>query len=432
MTTGSKVQNKLYPNPYIGGVFDGTRYSRTWTGSDWTVLPKPEKPPLLDPTFLTKKGRRKVAADILANNRYVIEQWKRNMASYRKRVVKRQRERRYEHHPYSCTIVSSEDSPLYAQYAYPPAAGQQPQWQDRVKADWSSYGSTSSSFIPWTAEDDYILAEKLKRKIIGSSFNLGIFAAESEMALKMIFNAARRLAGAMAAVKKGNLLRAARLLRPSGSATRRVAPFVSETRSMASHYLEWTYGWAPLISDLQAGAEMLAHMNSMPYQLTVRVNRRKGGSISSGSPSNAKDIGGCKSSKQLIAYLREVDVPQLIGLTNWQSVAWEVTPWSFVADWAIPIGNYLSARGIASALKGTFVTTYCTRTECTGRELLPIPGRLNRTLVSGPYSYRKTTVDRTISTSLKVPTPQVVPFGDVLSWRRAANAVALLIQQRVK
>jgi hypothetical protein len=34
---------------------------------------------------------------------------------------------------------------------------------------------------------------------------------------------------------------------------------------------------------------------------------------------------------------------QKLGLTNLAGLAWELLPWSFVADWALPIGNWINS-----------------------------------------------------------------------------------------
>jgi len=424
----------------------GSTFSKTWNGADWAKLPRPEKPPLLSPAVLSKKGKRKLDQAIIANNRQIIENWKLEAASYRKRVVKRQRERRYEVHPYSSTVIETESCDLWSQYSYAPVPAivngvVQPRvWKDEVKG--TMEGPPAYSFIPWTSEDDYIMNEKIKRALLGSDFNAGVFAAESHQALTMIFSSARRLALALRAAKKGDFLRALRHLRPEGSSTRRDARVVSNARSISNFWLEASYGWLPLVSDLQAGAEALAHMTNMPFSHTVRARRKKGGQFVNWNPdpsvNNMYDIGTVVSHHQVIATLREVDVPQLLGLTDWQSILWEKTPWSFVADWAIPIGNYLSARGIAQALTGTYVTTHTYRVNLTDRRYTdPIARPENffyerRVLVKGDYGWRRTDTTRTISSTLSPPLPQVRGIGEAYSWRRAANAVALLIQQRLK
>ncbi len=139
----------------------------------------------------------------------------------------------------------------------------------------------------------------------------------------------------------------------------------------------------------------------------------------------------CYYRGQLIARLTEVDSPKLNGLTDPSSVLWELTPWSFVIDWFIPIGNYLNARGLAQATTGTYVYSW------TSYEKWSIDGYVHptpntKTTASPSIEYMYLQVWRSISTSVTTPRPRMKPLGEVLSWKRAANAVALLTQMKFR
>lgn len=106
-----------------------------------------------------------------------------------------------------------------------------------------------------------------------------------------------------------------------------------------------------------------------------------------------------------------------------ESVAWELTPWSFVVDWFIPIGDWLTARGHAQGLKGTFITS----DKKTGVANTPTGDfTLNQYTWISPC-YRHIVFDRTISFVLGVPMPTLKPLAKAASWRHCANAVALLV-----
>jgi len=126
-----------------------------------------------------------------------------------------------------------------------------------------------------------------------------------------------------------------------------------------------------------------------------------------------------------------VNVAQLSGLTDPASVLWELTPYSFVADWFIPIGNYLAARSLASALTGTFVTTKTRRVFCAYEGLANTDNGIVRTVYTTPPkgNCALINVTRTVSTSLNVPVPSFKTLDKVASWKHCANAVALLVQK---
>ena len=419
MTAGSYVRG-------VANAAPGIRYSKSWAGDDWSKLPKPDKPPLRSPVQLDKQGRRRLSREILANNRTAIDAYKAEMLSWRKRVVRRQRERRYEDHNYTVTSQTVLNDTMTVQNIYYPFIKSEGTWQ-------GLFGGGSFIFPTLDADTDYRLMSKLKTRIIGSEFNLGVFLAESHESLVMIFNAANRLQLALRSARKGRWGAAVRALRPKGSASKDVRHFYTKGRTTASNWLELSWGWLPLLSDLQAGAETLAHMTSSPYEKKIRVTALKVGTandntspgVKSQDPTGTRAFGFSASRKQIIARLREVDVPQLIGLTDVASIAWELLPMSAIADYAIPIGNYLAARGVASALQGTFVTTVATSGWITKMDLIPGTAYV---YVTQPavYNNRWYEATRTVSTSLSVPKPSIKPFGEMLSWKRTANVVSLL------
>lgn len=132
-------------------------------------------------------------------------------------------------------------------------------------------------------------------------------------------------------------------------------------------------------------------------------------------------------SGQIIYLRKEVNVPQLVGLMDPLSVAWELVPFSFVLDWFLPIGSWLSARGLSQAMTGTFVTTK--RIWVQGYA----PYRIVGSSTWGADYYKSYyALDRTISSELDVPLPSIKPLNKALSWKRAANALALLAQPSLR
>jgi len=345
----------------------------------------------------------------------------------------------------------------------------------------------------FSANDDIALIAKLRAAVIGSDFDLGIFLGEGRQSLKMIGDAATRLARGITAIKRGRFLHAASIL--VGSAKKQVLrgpkrarllalesayreldarattakaaqkfavvnPWLQRRKSYldrqrtrvrklpddllvvlpvegrtkkkvsAAAWLELQYGWKPLVSDLQAGAEVLAEA-TLPKR--KRYFARKKASLNSGfcrlengAPAYAYPrFSQIEVSKQIIAYIEEQNVPSMLHVLDWKTVAWELTPWSFVVDWAIPIGEYLSARGFAQQVKGTFVITQRQYLNCHD---------FSGTLGSSTYRFKGSSVKsvhyaRSVSTTLSVPMPKVKGFGQIPSWTRAANAVSLLIQK---
>lgn len=119
----------------------------------------------------------------------------------------------------------------------------------------------------------------------------------------------------------------------------------------------------------------------------------------------------------------------MAGLYDPASVVWEKLPYSFVADWFLPISSYLQARQMIGALSGTFVKSTKSLLEVSSPTVKNVSGYWD--YAGGDlhsFKLSRLNFSREISTSLKVPKPGLKNFGQVASWRHCANALALLTQ----
>jgi hypothetical protein len=293
----------------------------------------------------------------------------------------------------------------------------------------------------WTANDDIKLIGKLKEAINGSDFNLGIALAECNQTLQMIGDSAARITKSLTALKRGNMQLAAKWLMDGTGRSQKRRYFTSKTHqnlsqgNLSSNWLELQYGWLPLLSDVKAGAEWLANRLEVPFKQRYAVHRRVATVDTKLTPwvtyyLGVPNVNPVPSStvvaeyrKQIVAYITErPSVAVSLGLTDPLSIVWEKIPFSFVGDWFIPIGDYLGARGFASSLSGTFITTVKVSNGCyvNGNGNFDVPRYIGE---------RSMSITRSISTSLSVPMPVLKQFGQIASWQHCANAVALLVQQ---
>jgi len=268
----------------------------------------------------------------------------------------------------------------------------------------------------WTANDDLALIGKLRTAVAGSDFNLGVFLGEGHEALKMIATNATKIYRAYKLARKGNFIGAAeQLVRGSGKR--------GSVRSIpAKNWLELQYGWLPLLKDVKGGAEFLAHQLNTPLHVTVKVRHKvEAYPVRSLNGNAVYTFGWHRSTGQIIYRAKEIDVPQLVGLTDPASVAWELLPFSFVADWFLPIGSWLDARGLSQALTGTFVTTH----GQDGFATQPNSTHPNYQWAADSQE-RWRTVDRQVTNNLLVPFPNIKPLGKIATWKHAVNSIALL------
>lgn len=260
---------------------------------------------------------------------------------------------------------------------------------------------------------------------IGSSSELGTTLAEFRQSASMIQNRATQLWSAARKIRSFRFSEAARILRQST-----VPKGASTKKSFANNWLEFSFGWSPLIQDIYASVDVL-----QSRQPKFRIS---GKGLDHGSynyfyryefPGVPEWTVENRTSGEWLITVRQgctlgVSNPNLylanqLGLVNPLTIGWELVPFSFVVDWFIPVGQFLS--------QGTdFLGLTVSR-----------PWRMHHALVSGydySYNYYNGTRITTMRgarmrrfTSLSgiqlVPRPWKVPH-----WRRAANAVSLLVQ----
>lgn len=124
-------------------------------------------------------------------------------------------------------------------------------------------------------------------------------------------------------------------------------------KNVADRYLMYKYGVKPMMQDIH-GLFELGQVQLRPAMLVSarrvirdhgRVDRSNGGWYTKGSAQRSHT---CQLTGQLNdAWKRAVNQA---GLVNPASIAWELVPFSFVLDWALPIGSVLEALTATNGL----------------------------------------------------------------------------------
>lgn len=148
--------------------------------------------------------------------------------------------------------------------------------------------------------------------------------------------------------------------------TSTVSSFAAET------WLEYSYGWKPLLMDIYNHAEALAE-TCVEHQWVVREVKAKHETIRKSYQAEIRSVSGHLKHELTTVDTRKaaievrysippgtVSAVRAFGLTNPLEVVWELVPFSFIVDWFIPIGDAI--RGLTSTVGLTFhsgwVTTY--------------------------------------------------------------------------
>lgn len=328
-------------------------------------------------------------------------------------------------HNYSMTLSMWHDEELVWSDAVAPGPNQPFTTAYRV-----GRGLVPGWSDPWTANDDLRLLDKLREKIVGSDFDLATFMGEGHQSIQLVTESATRIYRSLKQFRKGNMRGACNALgigvrkNVKHRAVKDFDPVRENLASLSQRWLEIMYGWLPLLQDAEGGAQALAQILSVPRRQKFSVSRmiELVWTKDAAFPEELNFFAGYHRAR-LVAYLEDESAPALTMLST-TTVAWELVPYSFVADWFIPIGTYLEALGLARSLKGKFVTTHVKHAYADVQYMAPRPLRV---IVKQPNTrVIDIQMTRSVSSSLSVPLPEFKPLGKALSIRHCLNAIALL------
>lgn len=282
----------------------------------------------------------------------------------------------------------------------------------------------------WSSSDELQLLGKLAEQVRGHDFNAGVFAGTGHQTAHLIGDSALRLANGYRALKRGlgvkaivNALNGAR-----GRTTGRGKPLphLSEHRDveLSRRWLEASYGWMPLLSDVDEACKALAKHVTGARQIKFRVRQRR---HTFADEDTINTIGRSEREYrvQLIYELMNQDDTLLalrsLGVVDPRSILWELTPWSFAIDWMLPIGPWLETLAIVPHLTGRSTrTVFDIRT---GKKTLKIRSGFEALM---DQRVKVISLSRSVSSAqLKVPYPTAKsPLPS--SWKRALNQLGVL------
>jgi len=305
-----------------------------------------------------------------------------------------------------------------------------------------SIGTLSSSQM---LSVDNFAKNKVLLKIKDQKINVVQAMAERSQTASLIASSATKIAKALLAVKRGNLVEAARSLGvgvPKRAARRAAREVQSNKRSSSSdiarRWLELQYGWKPLLNDIYGAAEHLATRDTGPKHMQTSASATIGISWNKDIPWDFTKSYNCSGSVQ---YTRKYTVRYAVtnsqvrelsqtGVTNPALIAWELMPWSFVIDWFVPIGNFISTLDATAGV--TFLSgCVSTVTKVRGVGSMTYSGALYQNeRRSGSMSNHLFRDEVTRIKLASFPSPALPQFKSPVSLTHMANALALLQLQR--
>lgn len=251
-------------------------------------------------------------------------------------------------------------------------------------------------------------------------FNLAVDVAQISQTYSSTLNILRSLGNAGRSIRHGDFIGAMSALGSSSGGQRRFS-----SQDISSRWLEVQYGWLPLLSDVERGWNLTQRSNS-ERNTTVRASISRS-SLWDGSPAPSLYTGKGRVDTRvsIVGELYEdLSITRSLGLLDPLSLVWELVPYSFVVDWFLPIGSYLSALNIIPHLKGRFRLTTVTKYDNRAVDL-----GLNPAYAGSTGRFRYYYLRRENTALGDIPFPSFVSLPDALSPRRLYNAIALAHQR---
>lgn len=344
--------------------------------------------------------------------------------------------------------------------------------------NWGS-GAHSVSYILQPDLRVYNKAYDKFKSNLGSAASLAVTLAERKQAFEMIVKRSTQLVSFARALRKLNFHDAARILgvtapplvvprrkrgRPqpftyaiwrddgSGSVDQRARRFYLKKhrgrkppvvvrpsgrgliredshRAFANNYLEFHFGWSPLVQDIGNALEVLTQ--GIPnYLVRGKASLNSSTTYNVGSAPVDKQVHNTVSGYSIRARV-EVDDPNArlasqMGFVNPLIVAWELVPFSFAVDWFVNVGDVLASFSDFLGFKflESSVTSFNKDTVLTFYQSIDYGAPIGVVRKAGVYE--GVDVKRQVG---PIPGPSLMvrpPW--VLSPRRGLAAISLLIQ----
>lgn len=373
-------------------------------------------------------------------------------------------------HAYSKSIVVISDPSIswYADIRQEGSFSQRNDYIGNLSSLGCSFDGSSSAPDPYGS-----CVSKLLSEISLAKANTGVALAEAHKTADHVARTATRLFNAIRALKKGHLSefgkalgvtttryqersygikfsKAAGRLSPEdkrklGSKGRKYTTEQTHSRitNLASEtWLEYSYGWKPLLNDVYNHAEALAN-TLVQHELVVRHASAKSKTSAEFNVTDSIASAAVWTRKRKTVDNRFVKIGvsyrlppddiyalHAFGVTSPLVIAWEIVPFSFVADWFIPIGKALEQITATSGL--IFHSGYHSlrnvqqvETSFEGGQLYGDPSSFN-IVGHGSGKAHAFRMDIRRYELSAFPSPQPPEFKDPRSIAHGLSAIALL------
>lgn len=253
-----------------------------------------------------------------------------------------------------------------------------------------------------------------------NTMGLGQATAESKRTLEHLATTAKRGITFYRMLRSGNFLG---FFRNAALRDRNVF------RDTANAWLEYQYAWRPLAKDVHDAYTKLQVALEPPQPVYSSCSSRIARGYHNINGDSSHDIdcsGGIR-----VAYCASIENQwardmESWGLINPLSIAWELVPFSFVADWFIPVGNVLASMTADAGLR--FEWGYVSRIYRQREVHRVLSGRnWDATLLDGgEFSHKATSFTRHLLPGFAPP--RLYANRNPFNTTRVTSALALITQ----
>lgn len=281
--------------------------------------------------------------------------------------------------------------------------------------DWDFWISVKA---PWARIESKLQAKL--QDLLGERAEIGTTLAEYHSAVQMVESGARRLGSAALNLRRGNFRGFLEDLNSKPLAKHR--HWVRSSPKIASQlWIEYWFGWAPTINDIQTAGRILDSdppVGYIPYSVASGADWTLSQEATAYSPfinvsckSYAKTGGSYTMTNPNLA------LAQKLGLLNPLVIVVNVTAWSWLLGWFVNLNQWVDSLTAFSGydFKDCYTTRYTTFSG------------IKRIEYHYPYRFGEYTAEGYLMTrQLRLPIVKLHTKNFKLSLTRAATAVSLL------
>jgi hypothetical protein len=289
----------------------------------------------------------------------------------------------------------------------------------------AAHVETSDTELP--AGNDDLMNRALIEALLSlkeSRVNLAQAFAERQMTADLLGSSLSRIARSVMLLRKKQFKKAWREIG-------------GNPKSLPKSWLEYQYGWNPILQDVKGSIDALQRRQSLDdWIITVKGNTTEKWKAENFLQNGEWPL--IKRTQSMRGYFVRLDYTPgntflstltSLGLTNPALLAWELLPYSFVIDWFLPIGDWLSCLDASNGFEFRSGSVTARRECITYVKAVPGPVAVNPyTVTHADYECHRREFDLLRTPYLVEPRPFYPAFKDPLSLTHVANGFSLLSQ----